>query len=62
MNKNSIISYGVLAFHTLQNSAYKDVKIKDIDVDYFASEIDTMLKVYPQEVAIQKYMNLARKI
>lgn len=62
MNKNSIISYGVLAFHTLQNSAYKDVKIKNIDVDYFASEIDTMLKVYPQEVAIQKYMNLARKI
>lgn len=62
MEKISIISYGVLAFHTLQNSAYKDMKIKDIDIDYFASEMDTMIKVYPREVAIQKYMNLARKI
>ena len=39
MEKISIISYGVLAFHTLQNSAYKDMKIKDIDLDYLISEI-----------------------
>lgn len=62
MEKISIISYGVLAFHTLQNSAYKDMKIKDIDLDYLASEIDTMMNVYPRDIAIQKYMNLLRKI
>ncbi len=62
MEKISIISYGVLAFHTLQNSAYKDMKIKDIDLDYLISEIDTMMKVYPRDIAIQKYMNLLKKL
>ncbi len=62
MEKISIISYGVLAFHTLQNSAYKDMKIKDIDLDYLVSEIDTMMKVYPRDIAIQKYMNLLKKL
>lgn len=62
MEKIAIISYGVLAFHTLQNSAYKDMKIKDIDLDYLVSEIDTMMKVYPRDIAIQKYMNLLKKL
>lgn len=62
MEKILIISYGVLAFHTLQNSAYKDMKIKDIDLDYLVSEIDTMMKVYPRDIAIQKYMNLLKKL
>ena len=38
------------------------MKIRDIDLDYLVSEIDTMMKVYPRDIAIQKYMNLLKKL
>lgn len=60
MEEEMIIAYGVLALYTLQESANKDIKIKDIDKSYFANEIRTVYNVYPKEIAIQKSIDLQK--
>lgn len=56
--KKIIISYGALALHSLKKSANKDYKLIDLKIEHFADEIEAMIKVYPKEVAIQKFMDL----
>lgn len=53
-----IVSYGVLALHSLQNSANKDLRLEDLKKEHFANEIKMMISVYPKEVAVVKYSNL----
>ena len=56
--KRIIVSYGVLALHSLQKSANKDYKLKDFKIEHLADEIEVMIGVYPKEIAIVKYFNL----
>ena len=58
MKENTIIGYGLLALHSLQNSANTEFKLKDIKLEDFKNEIHTMIKVYPKEIAIQKSFDL----
>lgn len=56
--KRIIVSYGALALYSLQKSANKDYKLKDLKIEHFANEIEAMIGVYPKEIAIAKYFNL----
>lgn len=60
MEENIIIGYGILALHSLQNSANTEFKLKDINLEDFKNEIKTMIKVYPKEIAIQRSMDLLK--
>ena len=59
--KRIIVSYGVLALHSLQKSANKDYKLKDFKIEHLADEIEVMIGVYPKEIAIVKYFNMMVK-
>ena len=41
--KRIIVSYGVLALHSLQKSANKDYKLKDFKIEHLADEIEVMI-------------------
>ena len=57
---NYIVAYGVLALATLQESGNKDFKLKDLRLEDFENEIKTMIKVYPKEIVLQKYLDLGK--
>ena len=42
--KRIIVSYGVLALHSLQKSANKDYKLKDFKIEHLADEIEVWLE------------------
>lgn len=56
---NYIVAYGVLALAALQESGNKDFKLEELRLEDFENEIKTMIKVYPKEVVLQKYLDLS---
>lgn len=56
---NYIVAYGVLALATLQESGNKDFKLEELRLEDFENEIKTMIKVYPKEIVLQKYLDLS---
>lgn len=57
---NYIVAYGVLALATLQESGNKNFKLAELRLDDFENEIKTMIKVYPKEIVLQKYLDLGK--
>lgn len=56
-----VVAYGVLALHTLQASANKDMKLKDLDSKDFADEIKVTCNIRTIIDALEKSRELTQE-